>query len=128
MPQAHLEIVKPRSEGGTSLLQALDRTVTPIGARQLRQWLLYPLRDVAALEARQQGIADLLAAPDCLRQARETLREVRDLERTVGRLSQANGNARDLLALGASLAVLPELKRVLRSLGAPDSKSMLTPS
>ncbi len=120
--QAHLEIVKPRAEGGTSLLAALDRTVTPLGARQLRQWLLYPLRDVAALEARQQFIADLLAAPDCLRQARETLREVRDLERTVGRLSQTNGNARDLSALGASLAVVPELKRVLQSLtaaGAP---------
>ncbi len=120
--QAHLEIVKPRAEGGTSLLAALDRTVTPLGARQLRQWLLYPLRDVAALEARQQFIADLLAAPDCLRQARETLREVRDLERTVGRLSQANGNARDLSALGASLAVVPELKRILQSLvaaGAP---------
>ena len=116
--QAHLEIVKARSEGGTSLLQALDRTVTPLGARQLRQWLLYPLRDVAALEARQQCIADLLAAPDCLREARETLREVRDLERTVGRLSQASGNARDLLGLGASLAVVPELKRILQSVSA----------
>ena len=114
--QAHLEIAKPRAEGGTSLLAALDRTVTPLGARQLRQWLLYPLRDVAALEARQQFIADLLAAPDCLRQARETLREVRDLERVVGRLSQTNGNARDLAGLAASLAVVPELKRVLQSL------------
>ena len=118
--QAHLEIVKPRSEGGTSLLQALDRTVTPLGARQLRQWLLYPLRDLDALAARQQFIADLLAAPDCLRQARETLREVRDLERTVGRLSQANGNARDLLALGTTLAVVPELKRILQSIVAGD--------
>ena len=78
---------------------------------------------MAALAARQQFIADLLAAPDCLRQARETLREVRDLERTVGRLSQANGNARDLLALGASLVAVPELKRLLQSLvvvGAPE--------
>ena len=116
--QAHLEIVRPRAEGGTSLLQAMDRTVTPLGARQLRQWLLYPLRDVAALTARQQCIADLLAAPDCLRQARETLREARDLERLVGRLSQANGNARDLLALGATLGVVPELKRVLQTVAA----------
>lgn len=121
--QAHLEIVKPRAEGGTSLLAALDRTVTPLGARQLRQWLLYPLRDVAALEARQLFIADLLAVPDCLRQARETLREVRDLERTIGRLSQANGNARDLSALGASLAVVPELKRTLQSLIAASASA-----
>ncbi len=114
--QVHLEIVKARSEGGTSLLTALDRTVTPLGARQLRHWLLYPLRDLAALEARQDLIGDLLAAPDCLRQARETLREVRDLERTVGRLSQSTGNARDLLGLAASLGVVPELKRLLTTL------------
>ena len=117
--QSHLEIVKARTDHGTSLLAALDRTVTPLGARQLRQWLLYPLRDLAALTARQDFIADLLAAPDFLRQSRETLREVRDLERLVGRLSQSTGNARDLLALAASLAAVPALKRLLSSLSAP---------
>jgi DNA mismatch repair protein MutS len=115
--QTHLEIVRARAEGGTSLLQALDRTVTPMGARQLRHWLLYPLRDLEALEARQQFIADLLAAPDTLRRCREMLREVRDLERTVGRLSQSTGNARDLAALQTSLAAVPEIKQLLVSLG-----------
>ena len=116
--QTHLEIVRARNEGGTSLLQALDRTVTSLGARQLRQWLLYPLRDVAALEARQDFIAWLLAAPDTLRRLREILREVRDLERTIGRLSQATGSARDLQALGASLAVVPSLQTLLGELPA----------
>ncbi len=118
--QTHLEIVRARSEGGTSLLGALDRTVTPLGARQLRQWLLFPLRDVAALEARQDFIAGLLAAPDGLRRLRETLRDVRDLERTVGRLSQAAGSARDLQALGASLAVVPSLQDLLSEWPATD--------
>ncbi len=118
--RTHLEIVRARNEGGTSLLQALDRTVTPLGARQLRQWLLYPLRDVAALEGRQDFIAGLLAAPDSLRRLRETLREVRDLERTVGRLSQAAGTARDLQALGASLAVVPSLRDLVNELPAAD--------
>lgn len=116
--QTHLEIVRPRTENGASLLAAVDRTVTPLGARQLRQWLLYPLRDLPALEARQDLIAELLAAPDRLREARETLRAVRDLERTVGRLSQSTGNARDLHGLGTSLAVIPELKEQLRALPA----------
>jgi DNA mismatch repair protein MutS len=114
--QTHLEIVRSRAEGGTSLLQALDRTVTPLGARQLRNWLLHPLRDVAALRERQQLIADFLAAPDALRQLRETLREVRDLERTLGRLSQANGSARDLAALQSSLHAVPALKTLLLEL------------
>lgn len=123
--QSHLELVKARTSGGTSLLAALDRTVTPLGARLLRQWLLYPLRDVATLESRQELIATLLAAPDILRQSREALREVRDLERTVGRLSQAHGNARDLLGLQASLAAVPELKRLLAALpGAADETTL----
>ena len=117
--QAHLEIVRPRAEGGASLLGAIDRTVTPLGARQLRHWLLYPLRDVPKLTARQDVIADLLARPDLLRALRETLRGVRDLERTVGRLSQAAGNARDLVVLQDSLAAVPELKTLLAQLAAP---------
>jgi DNA mismatch repair protein MutS len=114
--QTHLEIVRSRGEGGTSLLQALDRTVTALGARQLRNWLLHPLRKLAELEERQQLIADLLAAPDSLRNLRETLREVRDLERSLGRLSQANGSARDLAALRDSLQAVPALQRLLADL------------
>ncbi len=116
--QTHLEIVRSRGEGGTSLLQALDRTVTPLGARQLRHWLLHPLRNIAVLRDRQQFIADLLAAPEALRQWRETLRDVRDLERTLGRLSQANGSARDLAALRDSLHAVPTLRRMLTTLPA----------
>ncbi len=117
--QAHLEIVRSRAEGGVSLLQAIDRTVTPLGARQLRHWLLYPLRDAQKLTARQEVIADFLAQPDLARALRETLRNVRDLERTVGRLSQAAGNARDLGVLQDSLAVVPELQTLLAQLSAP---------
>ena len=122
--QAHLEIVRARNDGGTSLLAALDRTVTPLGARQLRQWLLYPLRDAAALEARQEVVAALLAAPDTLRRLRENLREVRDLQRVVGRLSQAAGNARDLQALGASLAVVPQLQALVAELPSGESQRL----
>ena len=122
--QSHLEIVRARSAEGTSLLQALDRTVTPLGARRLRQWLLYPLRSVKPLRSRQQFVADLLETPDCLRELRETLREVRDLERALGRLSQTNGNARDLNALAESLAAVPALKRIVAGLPAGGEGSM----
>ena len=127
--QSHLEIVRARSAEGTSLLQALDRTVTPLGARRLRQWLLYPLRGVKPLLSRQQVVADLLETPDCLRELRETLREVRDLERALGRLSQTNGNARDLNALAESLAAVPALKRIVGRLpvGGEDSGRDLAP-
>ena len=64
--QANLELVASRGARDTSLLAALDRTVTPMGGRKLRHWILQPLRDLAELERRQQMIADLLQEPDLL--------------------------------------------------------------
>ena len=99
-----------------SLLAALDRTVTPMGGRKLRSWILQPLRDLAELERRQQLIADLLHEADLLAALRGCLKSIRDLERAAGRLSQASGNARDLVALKISLQQIPELKRELQKL------------
>ena len=93
-----------RGARDTSLLAAVDRTVTPMGGRRLRTWILQPIRDLAELVGRQQFIADLLQEPDLLASLREVLQSIRDLERASGRLSQASGNARDLIALKVSLA------------------------
>ena len=115
--QANLELVVSR--GGardTSLLAALDRTVTPMGARRLRDWILHPLCTLEPLQERQDFIAELLAESFLLSQVRESLKGVRDIERTVARLNQAGGNARDLLVLQNSLKRLPDLKTHLRSL------------
>ena len=114
--QANLELVESRGARNTSLLAALDRTVTPMGGRKLRSWILQPLRDLHELECRQQMIADLLHEPDLLARAAESLKSIRDLERAAGRLSQASGNARDLVALKVSLQQIPELKRELQKL------------
>ncbi len=112
--QANLELVSSRGVRDTSLLAALDRTVTPMGGRRLRSWILQPIRDLEELECRQQFIADLLQEPDLLACLRESLKAIRDLERASGRLSQASGNARDLVALKVSLEQIPELKRELQ--------------
>ncbi len=113
--QANLELVSSRSARDTSLLAVLDRTVTPMGGRRLRTWILQPIRDLAELECRQQFIADLLQEPDLLASLRDSLKAIRDLERASGRLSQASGNARDLVALKISLEQIPELKRQLQA-------------
>ena len=114
--QTHLEIVQARTPGGTSLLTALDRTVTAMGARQLRHWLLYPLRDIPALVARQSVIGAWVESPGSLAEMRAALKGIRDLERALGRLSQGAGNGRDLSALGQSLALVPGIKSRLASL------------
>jgi len=114
--QINLELVESRGARNMSLLAALDRTVTPMGGRKLRSWILQPLRDLAELECRQQLIADLLHESDLLAGLRACLKSIRDLERAAGRLSQASGNARDLVALKISLQQIPELKGELRKL------------
>jgi len=116
--QANLELVQSR--GGardTSLLGALDRTVTPMGARKLRDWILHPVCQLDELRERQEFIGTLLAEPFLLGNLRETLKSIRDMERTVGRLTQTGGNARDLQVLRGSLEQIPQVRADLEALG-----------
>ncbi len=114
--QTNLELVEARGRGGTSLLGVLDRTLTPMGARKLRAWILQPLRDLAEIGRRQQVIADLIQEGELLSSIRAELKSIRDFERAAGRLSQASGNARDLAALKNSLQQIPKLKAELKKL------------
>src|SRR5881397_1726415 len=114
--QTNLELVESRRARDTSLLAVLDRTITPMGGRRLRAWILQPLRNLSELECRQQMIADLLQEPDLLASLRASLKSIRDIERAAGRLSQASGNARDLVALKTSLQQIPKLKAELAKL------------
>jgi DNA mismatch repair protein MutS len=114
--QTNLDLVESRGARDTSLLAVLDRTVTPMGGRKLRSWILQPLRDLKELNRRQQMIADLLHESDLLGSLRHGLKSIRDIERAAGRLSQASGNARDLVALKNSLQHIPQLKAELQKL------------
>src|SRR6058998_162024 len=114
--QTNLELVESRNSRDTSLLAVLDRTITPMGGRKLRALILQPLRDLTALECRQQMIADLLQEPDLLASLRASLKLIRDIERAISRLSQTSGNARDLVALKISLEQIPKLKSELQKL------------
>jgi DNA mismatch repair protein MutS len=114
--QTNLELVESRNARDTSVLAVLDRTLTPIGGRRLRAWILQPLRNLTELQRRHQMIADLLQEPDLLAAIRSELKSIRDIERGTGRLSQASGNARDLVALKTSLQEIPALKANLQKL------------
>ena len=111
----NLEIVDPLRTGGgqTTLLSAVDRTVTAGGGRLLRQWLLAPLRDLEAIERRQGIVAWAKANQGERGVLQDSLRQIRDVERLVARLVQGSGNARDLIALRVSLEQLPALREAL---------------
>jgi DNA mismatch repair protein MutS len=112
--QRNLELLEsPRAERKHSLIGCLDRTLTPMGARLLREWLTHPLKNVEQIQGRQGVIATFCEAPHVLADFREQLHGVRDMERTLARLSVGAGNARDLVVLKESLAAVPKLKKTL---------------
>jgi DNA mismatch repair protein MutS len=97
------------SRRGT-LLEIVDHTVTAMGGRLLRGWLLAPLLDVGSIAARQAAVGALVDTPAAHRRLRESLRGVRDLERLVGRVTVGTANPRDLAALRDSLLALPAVR------------------
>ena len=115
--QGHLELVTSRAGRGMTLLGALDRTVTPMGARTLRDWILHPLIDPTSITGRQDAIGLLISSPLKLGDLRDRLGGIRDIERSVSRLSQNSGNARDLANLCSSLGSLPAIQEVLSGCG-----------
>src|SRR5688572_20919378 len=121
----HLEILEPLHRDAprnATLYGALNRTVTPMGARRLRDWLSQPLSEVVAIGRRQHAVQAFIKAAECLEQLRVALAEVRDLERTIGRLSAGSGNARDLNALRDALEQVPKLKTTVARLLAQDDE------
>jgi DNA mismatch repair protein MutS len=115
----NLEILTPLNRDArppASLYGALNRTVTPMGARRLREWLSQPLASEAQITRRQEVVQAWLGTPPGLEQFRGQLTEVRDLERTITRLSVGQGNARDLIALRSALLQIPGLKQTLAQL------------
>jgi DNA mismatch repair protein MutS len=123
--QRNLDLVESRAGRQHTLLGVLDRTATPMGARLLRDWILHPLRDLTILTARQDIIAAFLAEPFLLSKCRESLKGIRDIERTTSRLSQNSGNARDLQSLAVSLSHIPTLKEDISSL-ITDHSALIT--
>lgn len=115
----HLEILEPLRHDAprnSSLYGAINRTVTPMGARLLRNWLSQPLSAVEPIRQRQGAVQGFIDDSMALENFRTQLANVRDLERTIGRLSSGSGNARDLVALRIALQQIPNLKQTLSNL------------
>jgi DNA mismatch repair protein MutS len=91
----------------------IDRTSTPMGARQLRAWLGAPLRDAESIELRLAAVDELVGAPVVRDGLRDVLKPVGDLERLVSRAAQGRAGARDLVALRRSLEAIPAVRDTL---------------
>jgi DNA mismatch repair protein MutS len=127
MTRRNLELVDSLrgADAQGTLLAVLDRTTTPMGARLLRQWLLAPLVNRPAIEARLDAVAALLADASARGAVREALDGVRDVERLGGKAAAGRATPRELAALGASLARLPEVKGATERLNGAGSLGRL---
>jgi DNA mismatch repair protein MutS len=93
-----------------SLLGILDRTETPMGARKLRQWLLYPLLDERAIRARQEGVGELVENYGARQELKDLLKKVQDLDRLAGRIVAGSAQPRDLVAVKDTVRAIAPIK------------------
>ncbi len=113
-----VQTIRERSFEG-SLLWILDRTKTPMGARSLRSWLLFPLCDKDAITARLDAVEELSKDQMLRADMADALDNIRDIERLTGKIASASANARDLVSLKESLEKLPSIKSVLSKCSSP---------
>lgn len=110
-----LELIKNLYDGSSrgTLLSVIDYTVTAMGGRRLREWLLNPLMDIMEINSRLDAVGELTQDHKRRAELREVLSRIYDLERLISRISLGAANARDLIALKESIAALPKIAKLL---------------
>ena len=118
----NLELVYAQQEGGVPLIQILDQTVTPMGARLLRKWLVLPLKDKAPIEERLQTVEFFLQNEELLEEITQHLKQIGDLERLISKVAVRRINPRELVQLKKSLSHIEPVKELLlRGIGETSS-------
>jgi DNA mismatch repair protein MutS len=106
-------LASPDGKASHSLFGVLDQTMTGMGARLLRQWLLRPSVKIGEIESRLDAIEELKSSAIKRDQLRRLLEPMTDLERLAGKITMNRANARDLIALGKSIEVIPSVRRTI---------------
>jgi DNA mismatch repair protein MutS len=109
----NLELIHPTQEGGVPLISLIDQTLTAMGGRLLRKWLVLPLKELKTIEQRQEGVAGLLASSSLLDQVSDLLKPIGDVERMISKVAAGRINPRELNALKKALQQIPEIKTLL---------------
>lgn len=118
----NLEIISPLSQDGKSLLKIIDRTLSPMGARRLRNWLLFPLLDVREINRRLDIVEDFVGNHDMREEGRKAIKRTGDMERLTGRVASGKILPREMLQLSESVKGATQLKSIFNS-NPGDAKS-----
>jgi len=109
----NLELVNPNSEGGIPLIEILDHTVTAMGSRQLRHWMVLPLKEKTAIDERLQTVSTFYEDGDLAEDILGNLKPIADLERLISKVAVGRINPRELLQLKRSLQRIVPIKETL---------------
>ncbi|RYU80306.1 DNA mismatch repair protein MutS [Hymenobacter persicinus] len=113
----NLELVQPQHLGGVPLIDILDQTVTPMGARLLRKWVVLPLKEPIQIQRRLDTVEGLLDNPDLLGEISQHLRQINDLERLISKVAVRRINPRELLQLSRALDAIGPIRELLAASG-----------
>ncbi len=119
-----LELLKSMQEGGSSLLDVIDKTVSPMGARMLKRWLVFPLLDANQINRRLDVVEYFFRNPDFKEMIDEQLRRMGDLERIVSRVAAGRVSPRDVVQLKVALQATVPVKRVCMDADDPTIRSI----
>lgn len=115
----NLELVSPQQEGGVALLQILDQTLTPMGSRQLRKWMILPLKDLSSIGERHAIVDTFFNQQELTEKLTEELRHITDLERLISKVAVGRINPRELLQLKKSLQRIAPIKKLISTQSSP---------
>lgn len=108
----NLELINTAQEQGFCLLQALDHTCTPMGARLLKRWLIFPLYDLARIDARLDLTEYLIREQDLNHRLVQLIKQIGDVERLIGKIPLKKANPREVLQLAASLQFMEQIHAI----------------
>lgn len=120
----NLEIVNSQQDGGVPLIEILDQTVTPMGSRQLRKWMILPLKDKVAIDERLKIVETFFDNDIFSDKVRDPLKQITDLERLISKVAVNRINPRELLQLKRSLKCIGPVQEALRAQAIPELQKM----
>ncbi|AWV98969.1 DNA mismatch repair protein MutS [Arcticibacterium luteifluviistationis] len=112
----NLELVFPQHEGGVPLIDILDHTITPMGARCMRKWVVLPLKELKPIQDRQDTVEVFVKEPEQLEEIQSLLKPIGDLERLISKVAVRRISPREIVQLNRALKQMAPLKEVLEKL------------
>lgn len=115
-----LELIQTINEGGIALIDIIDKTASPMGARMLKRWLLFPLKDIESIGKRQQVVEHFLRHPELKEQLDELIGQIGDLERIISKVAVGRVSPREVVQLKVALRAIEPIRSLCQASSEPE--------